>query len=167
MAADEGIGAARIELDILTDFQKLLHLPEKKKEDEDDDDEEISSKFSYQFAKTSWSANLIEEMDATIRKDGDDITFVANQKFDFLLYAYLVQDIQAMKVAKKARKKVQICLPHNFGHNIINKGSVRVDNISLQSIDSTWLDIYSQFYMDHLLIHFLAILKKQNHRYHQ
>lgn len=136
----EGIGAAKIELDILTTFQRRIHL-------QDDDSEIISSKFHYQFTKTSWSANLIEEMDATIRKDGDDITFVANQKFDFLLYTYIVQDIQAMKVAKKARKKVQICMPHNFGHNIIGHGSVRVDGISLQNIDSTWLDIYSQFYM--------------------
>lgn len=140
MSVDEGIGAAKIELDILTLFQKKIHLQDHK-------EEEIPSKFFYQFTKTSWSANLIEEMEASIRKDGDDITFVANQKFDFLLYTYVVQDIQAMKVAKKARKKVEICLPHNPGHNIISQGSVRVDGIILQNIDSTWLDIYSQFYM--------------------
>ena len=138
---DNGSGAAKIELDVLTTFQEYLHVHE-------DPEEHIPSKFNYTFIKTTWSVNLIEEMDATVKSDGKVITYTTSNKYDFLLYSYLTQKISPMKLRKSVRKKVQICLPHNLGHNIIVRGDLVADGTVIQTIDSTWLDIHSQFFME-------------------
>ena len=138
---DNGSGAAKIELDVLTEFQRHLHKHE-------GPDEDIPSKFNYVFRKTTWSVNLIEEMEAAVKNDGKVITYTCNHKYDFLLYSYIIQRIQPMKVNKEARKKVQICLCHNPGHNIIVNGALDIDGIVVQSFGSGWLDIHSQFFME-------------------
>ena len=70
----ELINTARIELDTLSEFQKMIHYPIST-------DEEIDSKFSYQFKKTTWSVNLTEKLKRNTSEKS--IIFEANNKFDF------------------------------------------------------------------------------------
>ncbi len=132
------INVAKIELDTLSAFQQMIHYPST-------EDEEIDSRFSYEFKKTSWSIHLTEKLKAV--PSDETITYIANPKFDFLLYTYLLCKLPALRVVKEYRKLIEICWPHNVAHNILKEAILHFDDDPAQNFNSIWLDIYSQFYM--------------------
>lgn len=132
------INVAKIDLDTLSAFQRMLHHPA-------DEEEEIDSHFSFQFKKTAWSTNLVEKL--KIDSSDENVTFTANHKFDFLMYTYIVQKLPALRVLENYRKTVEIAWPHNVNHNTLIEGSLRFDDDPAQKFSSVWLDIHSQFYM--------------------
>ena len=131
------VSVAKIQLNTLTEFQKELHL-----NTNGDEEEIVESKFSYKFVKTSWTSNLPAKLEFS--KDGEKISFKADMKFDFLMYTYIRQLLKAYKIDKKYQGIVEICWPHNIGHNIYPTSTLTFDDIPVQSHSNFWMDVNSQ-----------------------
>ncbi len=132
------IGIAKIDLDTIRDLQKELHEPS--------NNEELISYFYREFSKSTWYTHLPIRLDCNVMNE-KDLTYTVNNTFDFLLYVYKRDFFPALRVKKEFRGRVEICWPHNLGHNTVISAQVKIDDDVLQTIDTIWYDIYSQFYM--------------------
>jgi hypothetical protein len=130
----------KLDIESITDFQKELH-----ETNSTNSEDRIKSRFSCAIDKYSWSTHTKAKM-THIVEDGE-VSYIASKKFDVLFKTELHMTTLPIKVKLKYRNKVQICLPHNLGHNICYLGELKVDDDHHQTIDSVWLDMYSQFYM--------------------
>lgn len=139
----------KIDLDSLSGFQKILHLPSNiiNNDSNQENHEEIDSRFSVIFDKTSWSTHAKVAMS---RSDGEmgKVVFTANKKYDFLFNCEMRTVFPELKVKEKFCSTTQICWPNKPGHNFIIEGQLLIDDDIANSIDNVWLDIYSQFFMD-------------------
>lgn len=138
----------KLDLDSLSGFQKSLHLPENIiNESGQEKQEEIDSRFSIVFDKTSWSTHAKVAMS---RSDGEmgKVVYTANKKYDFLFKCEMRTTFLGAKVKDKYKHNTQICLPKKFGNNLIVNGQLLIDDDQVGSLDSVWLDIYSQFFME-------------------
>lgn len=129
-----------LKLDIkdLSDFQKELYLSR-------DPNESIKSRFSCRIDKYAWSTHTKVKMVHTT--EDDEVTYISSKKFDTLFKSEMHIRLLPIKVKAKYKGKIQICLPHNFGHNFCCQGELKVDDDHHQTLDSVWMDMYSQFFM--------------------
>lgn len=138
------VAAAKMELTSLSKFQRMLHYPQSK-EGKDEEDKKVRFTFNYKFEYVSWSTQALEIMACT--NSEENYTFIANSKFDFLRYSYLVQTLPALQVKHKYKDTVQICWCRYPGHNIVQMATLCIDEEPIQTIDNIWLDIRAQYYM--------------------
>ena len=136
----EGHNTLRVDLENLekSNFQKQLHLPR-------DTEEDMISQFHRTFIKVLFSAQVPQVLKRTEEGAGAYV-YHANPKFDFLKYIYMRTPLPAIEVKEKWVKTVQICWPHNIGHNISTKTTHCFDDNPVQSFDPISLDISSQFF---------------------
>lgn len=122
----------------LKEFQKKLHrgTPE---------NPNINSRFSYAIQKYGWSSHTKVKMSHTAEEG--EVVYTASKKYDFLLKCEMIHKLFSIKVKDGYKNRVQICFPHNLGHNIGYKGELRIDDDAIEKIDSIWMDIHSQYYM--------------------
>lgn len=124
-----------IEAGTLSEFQKQLHIAK-------DRDEMLDSRFVYVTKKYPWSSIFRSKMKSMMT--GDDLTYTISDKFDALTNSYMTARIPNIEVKRKYRGSVQICLPHNIGHNILTSSQLCYDGEPIQSSTSVWRDIFSQ-----------------------
>lgn len=137
--SQQAFNLCKIDIGSLSTFQRELHLAKTRKE-------EVESVFTYQIKKTSWGTHIPVKMDR--EETSESFVFTANNRFDFLMSTKLRQKLPAIALKDEAiQRGVEICWPHNVGHNIIDEGQLHFDDDQAQRIDPIWLDINSQFFM--------------------
>lgn len=129
---------AKEELNSLTEFQRELHVAEGPHDD-------IVSNNYRKFIKSTWYSTVVEEIPHA-STDNKDVTYHPNMDFHLLYYAYLRARLPAIRIRPQYRGKARIAWCHNIGTNLILRAAFMEDNKELQSWDSTWTDINSQFY---------------------
>ena len=134
----------RLDINDLSAFQKELHLTKS-----DNPNDVVFSRFTCTIEKYALSIHDKVKMAYSILddKDGYQIIYTANKKFDVLFKTEMAIPLLAIKVKDKHQSNVQICYPHNAGHNIPYQVEVRVDDDRYEGHDSIWLDIHSMFFM--------------------
>jgi hypothetical protein len=136
------------------EFQRALHYPVDNEELNDEfitgdgrKHERIRSRFFYQFKKIPYGIPIREQLNASIQ-NSNIILFTPNEKYDHLLHTYIVQKLPELKLKKEfIEKGYYIRYTHNPGHNIIKEANMSYDGDVLQTITSTYLDIWSELYM--------------------
>ncbi len=135
----------KLDIDGLTSFQKELHYPDPNK-DPADPLNQVNSRFSCDIEKNAWSTHTKVKM--THSAEEGEVVYTASKKFDVLFGSEIHINLIPIKVKEKYRKRIQICYPHNPGHNICYEGELKVDDDHQQTIDSYWMDIHSQYFME-------------------
>lgn len=130
------LGVAKIELDLMSEFQSEIHDP-------DSPNELIPTKFNTTFRKTSFSVKYLEKLETL--GDKEDKKFLVNSKFSYLMKSYIMSRIPALEVKDEFKGRIQICWTRNLAHNRIKYGKLNFDDQPAQAIDSVWLDMRSQF----------------------
>ena len=134
----------KLDINGLTLFQKELHYPDENK-DPNDPSNKVNSRFSCTIEKNAWSTHTKAKMPHSAEEG--EVIYTASKKFDVLFKSETHINLLPIKVKDKYRKRIQICYPHNPGHNICYQGELKIDDDHQQTIDSVWLDFCSQFYM--------------------
>ena len=134
----------RLDVNDLSEFQKELHSS-----NSTDPDDVVYSRFTCVIEKYAWSIHDKVKMAYSILddKDGYQVIYTASKKFDVLFKTEMSIPLLAIRVKDKYKSNVQICYPHNAGHNIPYQVEVRVDDDRYEGHDSIWLDIHSMFFM--------------------
>lgn len=134
----------KLDINGLTMFQKELHYPDDNNNPTDPKNR-VNSRFSCTVEKNAWSTHTKAKMIHAAEEN--EVVYTASKKFDVLTKSEIHLSTIPIKVKDKLRKRVQICVPHNFGHNLPYQGELKVDDDHHQTLDSVWMDIHSQFYM--------------------
>ncbi len=121
-------------------FQKEMYLPNNK-------DEKIDTRFSMDITKRSQSNHIKVQLDQVAGKEGE-VVYTASQKFDSLLKIEAHATLLPISVKEEYKKTVQICYQHNLGHNILYEGECKIDKEHYSYIDSIYLDIFGQYFVD-------------------
>lgn len=140
--------------DKLTSLQQEMYLTDKLIKsyrtradyDPSRDDESVPTPFMKKIKKILLSTDISEKMPITPGSEGN-FTFTVNDKMDFLTSIYKFRQFPSYKVKEQFKDKAQICWTHNLGHNDIIRLDLIIDDEPKQTITSTWLDIYSQFFV--------------------
>lgn len=139
-ASQSAVNICLLDITTITPFQKELHFPKENEE------ENVESVFCYGIQKTSWGTHMPVRMKR--EETSSKLVYTANPKFDFLLSTTLHQQLPAIVLTEQAKSDgIEICWPHNIGHNIIVKGTLNIDGDDAARLDPHYLDIYSQFMM--------------------
>lgn len=133
------LNVAKEELESLTDFQREIHVATVT-------DRDIMSRFYRPFVKSTWYASTLEKLECM--PGTEEFIYKVNPSFDYLMYTYLRSVFPGASVKEEWKDRVEICLTHNVGHNIVNNAKMKHNDDILQTIDNVWLDIYYQFYQD-------------------
>jgi hypothetical protein len=134
----------KLDIDSLTEFQKELHEPIPGS-DPKDPKNHIKSRFSCHVEKSAWSAHTKSKMSYSVEEG--EVIYTSSKKYDVLFGSELSIKLLPIKVKEGCKDTVQICYPHNPGHNICGRGELKVDDEHHQTIDTVWLDIHSQYFM--------------------
>nr|QBK90279.1 MAG: major capsid protein [Pithovirus LCPAC102] len=141
MSSETFINVAKLELDSLTEFQKELH-------NESDIDEEVSSSFTYNFIKSTWSTLYTEKLNPITReKQAQTAEYELNTKFHYARKVYATIDIPSYKIKSKYDELVEIAPCNNIFHNIIEECTLSTDGENIQTLNTVSLDNYAQFDM--------------------
>lgn len=131
-------------------FQSDLHFVE---EDSEDLPQRINSLRI--FTRVSYRPNIWDVLPSSgagnsrgedISEISTTVTFTSNPLYHFLSSIYLRTEIPHIEVKEHARNNVEICWPHNIGHNIITIGQLCFDNIPHETVTSEWLDANMQWF---------------------
>jgi hypothetical protein len=137
----------KLDIDSLTKFQEELHLP-----NPNNINEKVNSRFICVLEKNAWSAHTKAKMVHTKVHSGDsdegEIIYTASKKFDVIFKTSFHINLIPIKVKDDWKDRVEICYFRNPGHNIVNRGELKTDDDHHQYMDSIWMDIHSQFFMD-------------------
>lgn len=137
--SQQAYNICKIDIASITPFQEELHLIR-------DKDEELESVYTYQIKKTSWGTHIPVCMDQ--EENSGSLIFTTNNRFDFLLSTTLHQVLPPVTLTKEAIDLgVEICWPHNIGHNVINEAQLHFGDDPAQKLIPLWLDIHSHFFM--------------------
>lgn len=120
-------------------FQKEMYLPKT-------ENEEVTTRFSLDFTKRSQGNHIKVKLDQFAVKDGE-VVYTASQMFDSLLKVEAHINLLPIKVKDQYKNTVSIAYHHNIGHNILYEGECKVDNEHFSSLDSVFLDMFSQYFV--------------------
>lgn len=162
------INTAKLNIESLTSFQKDLYYSDSQNDlsqkisntvliDEVKDvlieladknnSNQINSRFSHDMQKYAWGVHSKEVLKSYLGNNKDEIIYEVSSKYDTLFATEMHITLLPIRVKEEKRKTVEICYTHNPGHNIPYYAELKVDDDHLQTIDSVWMDINSQFYM--------------------
>ena len=154
-------GTAEVDLELLdrvmmkgNNFLRDLHYPSIKETMELDPNGKpkkikITSRFRYTFQRTTWSSQILEQLESQLQKDTKEYNvykFTTNMNHNQLLSTYILQRLDKVVMKKKYQKNYRMCYTHNIPHAEIEKATL-IQGTKSQDIEDVWLDIYSQFYM--------------------
>lgn len=132
--------AAQLELDSITGFQRQLNMAT-------DSTTPIYSTFSDSFTKGMWHSSHIEELQR--RDDNDDeCTYSINGGRDVLIYITATWKAPNIRVKEQHKDDTLICWTKNLATNRFEKGKFYSADTLIQEIDSVWMDIYFQAFME-------------------
>jgi len=134
----------KLDINGLTLFQKELHYSDASV-DPTDPKNQVNSRFSCTVEKNAWSTHTKVKMIHSAEEG--EVIYTASKKFDVLFGSEMHINLIPIKVTEKWRNTVQICYPHNPGHNIAYQGELKTDDDHHQGFDSVWLDMYAQYFM--------------------
>ena len=158
----------KLDINSITLFQKELHYPDESRTQNElqliqnsqlpdevkgflinqvsnDPNNKVNSRFSCTIEKNAWSTHTKAKMPHSAEEG--EVIYTASKKFDVLFKSEIHINLLPIKVKDKYKKWIQICYPHNPGHNICYQGELKIDDDHHQTIDSVWMDFHSQFYM--------------------
>ena len=134
----------KLDINSITDFQEELHQPNLGS-DPNDKKNQIKSRFSCTIKKNAWSAHNKVKMSFTAEKS--EVIYTSSKKYDVLFGSEMHISLLHIKVKEDYKNKIEICYPHNPGHNICHRGELKVDDDHHAYIDDIWLDTHSQRFM--------------------
>ena len=158
----------KLDINSITLFQKELHYPDESRTQNElqliqnsqlpdevkgflinqvsnDPNNKVNSRFTCTIEKNAWSTHTKAKMPHSAEEG--EVIYTASKKFDVLFKSEIHINLLPIKVKDKYKKWIQICYPHNPGHNICYQGELKIDDDHHQTIDSVWMDFHSQFYM--------------------
>jgi len=140
------------EIKNLSKNHKDIHLPIKKDPnnpttDPNNSNYKVNSRFSCNFTKYSWSVKTKHQATPIVKEK--EIVYTARNDFDVILDTRLHIELPTISVKDKWKHAIEICYPHNPGHNIVYKGELKINNKRHQRIDTIWMDNYSQHNRKH------------------
>jgi hypothetical protein len=129
--------AAKEELLSMTETHRDMHVQSSL-------NEEFVSEFARTFQKSTWYSTT--SMKLACVEDGEEVAYAVNTNFHLLIYTYMCLMLPAIRVKSEYKKNVRIAWCHNVGTNLIQQAVFKEDDDMFQRWDSTWADIYFQFY---------------------
>lgn len=135
-----GRNVLKLDRDSISSFQKELYNADK-------NNPLIGSRFSLDIEKSSQSNHMKVKLDQVPGREGQ-IVYTASKKFDSLFKLEAHIPLFPIHVKEKFAKTVSICYPHNLGHNILPMGECKIDDEHIEYLDSIWMDIYSQYFVE-------------------
>ena len=121
-------------------FQKELYTGTKK-------EPKVGTRFSTEVEKRSQGSHMKIKLDQIPVKEGE-IVYTASKKFDSLLKLEGHVDLFPYRVKEQYKNTVSICYHHNLCHNIFYFGECKIDNEHYGFLDSVWMDMYSQYFVE-------------------
>nr|QBK89966.1 MAG: major capsid protein [Pithovirus LCPAC101] len=121
-------------------MSKVMHNPCKQ-----NPEQSVDTKFVRSYQKTMNGSNSTVKLPVSI--GGSITTYEPNIDFNMLKAIYQSVELPAIKVKPKFENTIQVSWCHNVMHNINEKGVLLIDNIPLQTINTIYLDVWSQLYM--------------------
>jgi len=106
---------------------------------------EVESRFSCRIEKQAWSSHMKVKMSHSAEEG--EVIYTASKKFDNLFKCEMHIHLLPVKVKDQYKNFIEICYPHNLGHNIAYEGELRIDDDPINTIDNVWMDIYTQYFM--------------------
>lgn len=134
----------KLDLASITDFQKEFHYGRKLKDGNSDPEDPVDSRFSYEFNKSTWSAHIVEKMQAS--NQNKSIIYRPSNKYDFLFGCTMRAIIPQIKIAPKWRGKIRIRWTRNLGHHIFKKANLKLDSNIVGTLTPQWLDARASRY---------------------
>ena len=136
--------AAQIDLEqINSPVQRELHeIPKGNEKDK------LFNHFEAYSKKHTLDVKSISRMKSSPEQEG--MTYTPDIKMDYILYIYSKLKILTMSVKREYRKTVRIAWTHNLLHHIVLSGHLCLDDDETLTLDSNWLDIYSQYFVKHV-----------------
>lgn len=133
-----GKNVLKLDRDSITKFQKELYNGDK-------NNPLIGTRFSVDVEKRAQGNHIKVKLDQVPGSEGQ-IVYTASKKFDslFKLQAYI--PLAPIRVKEQFSKTVQICYPHNLGHNIFVSGECKIDDEHFEWMDSIWMDMRLQHF---------------------
>ena len=109
-----GKNVLKLDRDSIAKFQKEMYNGDK-------ENPLLGTRFSLDFEKRAQGNHIKVKLDQVPGSEGQ-IIYTASKKFDslFKLQAYI--PLFPIRVKENFSKTVQICYPHNLGHNIFTSG---------------------------------------------
>lgn len=92
-----------------------------------------------------WKAFDRRRMNSSL--DGNVVNYYADLSCDYLINSRLITNLPPICVKEKFRDTIRIAWCHNIGHNIVKTASFYNQNSLYNSLDSTSLDMSSQYMM--------------------
>ena len=143
------ISGIKVDSQTFSLFQKELHRPLGAVDKNDDDkitrNEKIHSIFQHRFRKISWYSPVKEILETNGGGNDDNVTYIANNTYDHLFKSFLNVQLPAIKVDDKKANEYRIAWTHNIGININKLAKLMINDIVVNSFDSTSHDIASQY----------------------
>ena len=125
--------ATIIDMDVLTDFQKEIHLFA----ENEDEEQPIGSEFHRPYIKTTHCYNLAIQMDAAQSTDSGKsiISFTSKAPYmDYVMYTTRIHQIPAISVLPEYRDRLEICWCHNLGINLAPEGTFMSDTSTISTL---------------------------------
>lgn len=124
------------EIGMFTDFHEGLHKTT-------DINDNFGSIFAHDFCKSTWYATAYNKLSSSI--NGDEIVYLVNHSYHFLLSTYMRFLLPAVKVKDIYKDVVEIAWCHNVGLNIVNIAQFKENDDVFQTLDNVNMDIFYQF----------------------
>nr|QBK93571.1 MAG: major capsid protein [Pithovirus LCPAC404] len=136
--------AAQIDLEqISSHVQQELHEIPKGQEDGT-----LFNHFQAYFKKYTLDVKAIARMESSQEQEG--MNYTPSNKMDYLLYIFPKFKIPMMAVKSVYKDSVRIAWTHHLIHHMIVYAGLCLDDEKTLSMDSNWLDINSQYFVDHV-----------------
>ena len=127
-----------IEWNSLDEFQKELHIPFTS-------EDEIESIFYTVYKKIFWYKQVRSPLE--LKLAGDTLVYSVNTTYHQLTELHMRMTWPTIRVKQQFLNTVQVAWCHNLATNHVIYGSLFFDKMPVQTIDSYWFDIVSQYYM--------------------
>ena len=125
---------AKMEYTALTDFQKSMHFGNY-------EDEEVKSLYSYSFVKSSWTTPFTEQITrGNSNPDSGVVEYILNDAFDYIKNVQMTVTSPEVRVLPEYTDTVQVCLCHNFTHNVVKDAKLYSDGDIIQNSGTIFLD---------------------------
>ena len=125
---------AKMEYTALTDFQKSMHFESSK-------DEEVRSLYSYDFVKSTWTSPFKEQITrGNSNPDSGVVEYILNDAFDYIKSVQLSVNSPMVRVLPEYTDTVQVCLCHNFTHNVVKDAKLYGSGGIIQNSGTIFLD---------------------------
>nr|QBK92680.1 MAG: major capsid protein [Pithovirus LCPAC401] len=116
----------------------------------DSKDGEVFNRFREDTKKYTLDVKVLERMKASSSTEQYGAVYNINSKMDYIIYLYEKFNLPTMKVDDEYKDEIEIAWTHHLIHHMTVGAYLSIDDENQLTIDSNWLDINSQYFIDHI-----------------